>query len=161
MAGVQSSPTLAGPSRHLTRPATWRYLTACLIFLVIAAFALRAGIPLNTAWLQAATVIFTSLLVQAVPFVMLGALVSSAIETFVPVTTIERIARLPRPLQIPAASLAGMGFPICECGSVPVARRLMEKGLVPGAAIAFMLAAPVLNPVVLISTFVAYTGEDP
>jgi uncharacterized protein len=53
-----------------------------------------------------------------------------------------------------------MAFPVCECGSVPVARRLARKGLAPGAAITFMLAAPVLNPVVIASTFVAYRGRE-
>jgi uncharacterized membrane protein YraQ (UPF0718 family) len=72
---------------------------------------------------------------------------------------VERLAELPRPLQLPAAGLAGMAFPICECGSVPVARRLMSKGLMPGAAITFMLASPALNPVVLAATFVAYRGR--
>ena len=53
-----------------------------------------------------------------------------------------------------------MAFPVCECGSVPVARRLATKGLSPGAAITFMLAAPIVNPVVIASTFVAYRGRD-
>jgi uncharacterized membrane protein YraQ (UPF0718 family) len=53
-----------------------------------------------------------------------------------------------------------MAFPVCECGSVPVARRLARKGLAPGAAVTFMLAAPVVNPVVIASTFVAYRGRE-
>src|SRR4029450_9446071 len=53
----------------------------------------------------------------------------------------------------------GIAFPICECGSVPVARRLAAKGLMPSAAVTFMLAAPVVNPVVIASTFVAYRGR--
>ncbi len=76
-----------------------------------------------------------------------------------PVSALERLARLPRPLQLPAAALAGVAFPICECGSVPVARRLAARGLTPSAAVTFMLAAPVLNPVVIASTFVAYRGR--
>jgi uncharacterized protein len=77
----------------------------------------------------------------------------------VPIGTLERLGRLPRPLQLPAAALAGVAFPICECGSVPVARRLMQRGLMPSAAVTFMLAAPVLNPVVIASTFVAFRGR--
>jgi uncharacterized membrane protein YraQ (UPF0718 family) len=53
-----------------------------------------------------------------------------------------------------------MAFPVCECGSVPVARRLAAKGLAPSAAVTFMLAAPILNPIVIISTMVAYRGRD-
>jgi uncharacterized membrane protein YraQ (UPF0718 family) len=91
---------------------------------------------------------------------MLGALVSAAIEVFVPARVFEKLAVLPRPLQLPAAGLAGFAFPVCECGSVPVARRLAAKGLAPSAAITFMLAAPILNPVVIGSTIVAYRGRD-
>jgi uncharacterized protein len=79
---------------------------------------------------------------------------------FVPASTFARITRLPRPMQLPAAALSGIAFPVCECGSVPVARRLVSKGLAPSAAVTFMLAAPILNPVVVASTFVAYRGRD-
>jgi hypothetical protein len=53
-----------------------------------------------------------------------------------------------------------LAFPLCECGSVPVARRLAAKGLRPSAAVTFMLAAPVINPIVIVSTAVAYRGRD-
>jgi uncharacterized membrane protein YraQ (UPF0718 family) len=104
--------------------------------------------------------IFGSLLVEAFPFVVLGAVVSAAIEVFVPVRVFERLARLPGFLQVPAAGLGGFAFPVCECGSVPVARRLVVKGLRPSAAVTFMLAAPILNPVVLGATAIAYRGRE-
>ena len=116
--------------------------------------------PERIAWLQNFLIVFGSLLVEATPFILLGAFVSAAIEVFVPTSTFAHLARLPRPLQLPAAALAGIAFPVCECGSVPVARRLASKGLAPSAAITFMLAAPILNPVVVASTFVAYRGRD-
>ena len=105
-------------------------------------------------------IVFTSLLVEAIPFVLLGAVVSALIEVSVPPRFFERAATLPAGLQLPAAALAGLAFPVCECGSVPVARRLVAKGLSPAAAVAFMLSAPVLNPVVVASTVVAYSGRD-
>jgi uncharacterized protein len=104
--------------------------------------------------------VFGSLLVEAVPFILLGATVSAAIEVFVPGRYFERLAGLPRGLQLPACGLAGFAFPVCECGSVPVARRLARKGLAPSSAITFMLAAPIVNPVVIASTFVAYRGRE-
>jgi uncharacterized protein len=104
--------------------------------------------------------VFSSLLVEAMPFILLGAVVSALIEIFVSARAFDRLAALPRPLQLPAAGMAGFAFPVCECGSVPVARRLASKGLAPSAAVTFMLAAPILNPVVLISTWVAYRGRD-
>jgi uncharacterized membrane protein YraQ (UPF0718 family) len=128
--------------------------------LVAAGALLRVAGPGRVAWIQAALIVFGSLVIQALPFVMIGALASAAIEVFVPLSALERLAALPRPLQLPAAGLAGIAFPICECGSVPVARRLMSKGLLPSAAVTFMLAAPVLNPVVIASTFVAFRGRS-
>lgn len=116
--------------------------------------------PAGVAWLQNLLLVFVSLLVEAMPFVLLGAVVSAAVEVLVPSTAFARIASLPRALQLPVAAAAGVAFPVCECGSVPVARRLARKGLAPGAAITFMLAAPIVNPVVIASTIVAYRGQE-
>ena len=103
--------------------------------------------------------IFTSLVVEALPFVLMGALVSALIEVYVPPSWFGRVAGLPLPFQLPAAALGGFAFPVCECGSVPVARRLIAKGMHPAAGLAFMLASPILNPIVLASTWVAYSGR--
>jgi uncharacterized membrane protein YraQ (UPF0718 family) len=104
-------------------------------------------------------VIFTSIVIEALPFILIGAVVSAAIAVWVPDSAFARLARLPRALQLPGAAVAGVGFPVCECGSVPVARRLISRGIDPAAGVAFMLAAPILNPVVLASTWVAYEGR--
>lgn len=103
--------------------------------------------------------ISTSIVVEALPFVLLGAAVSAAIATFVPDSVFDRFGRLPSFVQIPCAALGGLAFPVCECGSIPVARRLIARGMDPAAGIAFMLAAPVINPVVLLSTWFAYSGR--
>ncbi len=108
---------------------------------------------------QTFTVIFTAVVVEALPFVLLGATVSAAIEVFVSEDAFQRVGRLPLPLQLPLAALGGFAFPVCECGSVPVARRLIRRGVHPAAGLAFMLASPILNPVVLASTAVAYGGR--
>ena len=105
-------------------------------------------------------VIFLGLMVGAIPLVMIGALAAAIIGTFVPASAFERIGRLPEPIQIPAAAAAGFAFPICECGSIPVARRLIDRGLLPSAAVTFMLAAPIVNPIVVLSTYIAYRGRD-
>jgi len=146
------SPPRAGSSRR----------AALLVIGVLTAIALvvRVADPERVAWLQNFLIVFGSLLVEAMPFVLLGAFVSAAIEVFVPTSVFTGLGRLPRPLQLPTAALAGVAFPVCECGSVPVARRLAQKGLAPSAAVTFMLAAPILNPVVVASTFVAYRGRD-
>jgi uncharacterized membrane protein YraQ (UPF0718 family) len=120
----------------------------------------RVADPSSLPWLRNLLIVFGSLLVEAMPFILLGATVSAAIEVLVPASAFARIGLLPRGLQLPAAAAAGVAFPVCECGSVPVARRLAAKGLAPSAAITFMLAAPIVNPVVVASTFVAYSGRD-
>jgi len=146
--------------RTPVRNADARTWAGVLGVLVAAAIVVRVADPERFAWVQSFFVIFGSLLIQALPFVLIGALAAALIEVFVPVGTLEKLAKLPRPLQLPAAGLAGIAFPICECGSVPIARRLIQKGLMPSAGITFMLAAPVLNPVVIASTFFAFRGRS-
>ncbi|MDQ3951996.1 MAG: permease [Actinomycetota bacterium] len=142
------------------RGASWASAGPVLAALAAAALLLQLFQPGRVAEVQNFLLVFSSLLIEAVPFVLLGAVVSAAIEVFVPARFFEKLTGLPRPLQLPAAALSGFAFPVCECGSVPVARRLAAKGLSPAAAVTFMLAAPILNPVVIASTFVAYRGRD-
>ena len=144
-----SSRDRAGP------PIVW-----VLAMLAGVAVRVRVADPSSLPWLRNLLIVFGSLLVEAMPFILLGATVSAAIEVLVPSSAFARIALLPRGLQLPAAAAAGVAFPVCECGSVPVARRLAAKGLAPSAAVTFMLAAPIVNPVVVASTFVAYQGRD-
>src|SRR5687768_2327185 len=97
--------------------------------------------PARVPALQNFLLVFSSLLIEAMPFILLGALVSAFIEVFVPGAVFERLSHVRPSLQLPMAGMAGFAFPVCECGSVPVARRLAHKGLSIGAAITFMLAA--------------------
>ena len=103
--------------------------------------------------------IATAIFIEAMPFLAIGALFSSAIEVFV---TRERILRLiPRNVAGGLALGVGAGFllPTCECGVVLIVRRLIHKGVPPYIAIAYMLAAPIVNPVVLASTWLAFRGS--
>jgi uncharacterized membrane protein YraQ (UPF0718 family) len=125
-------------------------------FLVVAARITGAG---GSAGAETFVLIFTAIAVEALPFILLGAIVSAAIEVYVPERAFASLARLPLPVQLPGAALGGLAFPVCECGSVPVARRLIVRGMHPAAGIAFMLASPIINPVVLASTFIAYRGR--
>src|SRR5687768_1135273 len=129
------------------------------VVLVVLAFLLRLTDLGETAGAQTFTLIFTAIVVEALPFVLLGAVVSGAIEVFVGDRSIDRIARLPLWLQMPAAALGGVAFPVCECGSVPVSRRLISRGIHPAAGITFMLASPIFNPIVLASTWFAYSSR--
>ncbi len=99
--------------------------------------------------------IFFSILVEALPFVTLGVLVSGALTAFIKDEWLLKI--IPKNFfgHIVIAFL-GCVFPVCECGNVPVARRLIEKGLPVSQAITFLLAAPVVNPIVILSTAAAF-----
>jgi uncharacterized protein len=140
--------------------AGWRQPTLVLAALAAAALAGRALQGAGLAPVQNFFLVFASLLIEALPFIVLGAAVSALIEVVIPSRVFVRLAALPRSVQMPVAGFGGFAFPVCECGSVPVARRLVTKGLSPAAAVTFMLAAPILNPVVLVATAIAYRGRD-
>ncbi len=103
--------------------------------------------------------IFVSVIVQALPFLVLGTLLSAAITAFVPARFFDRALPRSPVAAVPVAGIAGAALPACECGSVPVASALMRRGVAPAAALAFLLASPAINPVVLVSTAVAFPGE--
>lgn len=151
---MELAPTAPAPIRSA------RNIGLVLLALAAGGLLLRAVEGTGVPQVQTFVLIFSSLLIEALPFILLGAVVSAGIEVFVPGAAFARLARLPRPLQMPVAGLGGFAFPVCECGSVPVARRLVVKGMAPAAAVTFMLAAPIVNPVVLVSTAVAYRGRE-
>jgi len=103
--------------------------------------------------------VFVAITLQAVPFLVLGVTISAAIAAYVSPTLLPRL--LPNRVQaaVPVAALAGALLPGCECGSVPIARRLIDRGAPAAAALAFLLAAPAINPVVLVATAVAFPGR--
>ncbi|MGA3253041.1 MAG: permease [Mycobacterium sp.] len=147
------------PGRGVLRIGSMEVLVFCLVAFAISGVWLRAGVTGSAALATAGTV-FCGVFVQALPFLGLGVLVSGLIAVFVPP---ERLVRwLPRrsATAVLAAGLAGAALPGCECGSVPVARRLFGEGGAAGAAaLTFMLAAPAINPVVVVATAVAFPGQ--
>lgn len=104
---------------------------------------------------------FLSILLEGIPFLLLGTILSGLIDQFLPARLMTRF--LPRNAYAGAcvSGLLGIIFPMCECGVVPVIRRLMAKGLPAANAITYMLAAPIVNPVVAISTYAAFKGNNP
>ena len=106
--------------------------------------------------LQTFVTIFLSIFIEAAPFLLAGSVVSGLLEVYVGQDTIYRLVpRNPVSAALVGGSL-GIIFPVCECGVVPVTRRLYQKGLPVSMGIAFMLAAPVVNPVVFASTYAAF-----
>ncbi len=114
---------------------------------------------LDTAALKAATTVFLAIVIQALPFLVLGVVLSAAITAFVPVTFWQRALPKRPAMAVGVAGCAGAVVPGCECGSVPVAGALMARGVAPAAALAFLLSSPAINPVVIVSTFVAFPGQ--
>jgi uncharacterized membrane protein YraQ (UPF0718 family) len=103
--------------------------------------------------------IFQGLLIEALPFLLLGVSIAGLARWLVPQST--WIKRLPRhPLLAPiVGALLGFALPACECGNVPVARRLLASGAPLGTGFGFLFAAPVLNPIVLASTWAAFPDQ--
>ncbi|OIN99246.1 MAG: hypothetical protein AUJ49_11605 [Desulfovibrionaceae bacterium CG1_02_65_16] len=103
--------------------------------------------------------IVSSIVLEASPFLLLGSLLSAVLAVYVGDGALTRLSRRGLPAQIGMGLVAGLILPTCECGVVPVTRRLLNKGVPPGAAVSFMLAAPVVNPVCLAATWVAFQGD--
>ncbi len=134
----------------------WRDVGLFLMALfVVFAYGILASDPGSTP-IRTLSLIFASIMLEAVPFMLIGALVGGLIEAFVSRERMTRI--LPRRGWLTVVLAAGMGilFPVCECAVVPVVRRLARKGLPPTAAIAYLLGGPIVNPVVAASTALAY-----
>lgn len=131
----------------------------CSVLVVTLALSLGFADRLTSSWFQAFSVVFAAICIQATPFVVLGVLVSTALKVVVPAQVWARTIPKNDGCAVPVVGLAGLLLPGCECGSVPVARSLMSSGVAPAPAVAFLLAAPAINPVVLVATAVAFPGH--
>lgn len=149
------SRTLASAERTANQAAMTVVAWALITVLVLAPSAFRGFVnkPAEN-W----STIFLSLTLQALPFLVLGVVISAALAAFVPARWIARAFPTDGRYAVPAAGAAGMLLPGCECSSVPVAGRLISRGVPSAAALTFLLAAPAINPVVLVSTAVAFPG---
>ena len=109
--------------------------------------------------LQDFLTITLSIIIEALPFVILGIIISSLIRRFLPPAKLTKI--LPRnPFwRRFTLSLAGLALPVCECGNVPVARSLLARGLKPADVVSFLFAAPILNPITIIATMTAFSFQ--
>ncbi len=106
-------------------------------------------------------VAFLSVLLEGIPFLLLGSLISGLVDAFVAPERLARILPKNPVAAICVSGLLGLIFPMCECGSVVVIRRFLRKGLPMGCAVTYMLGAPIVSPVVALSTFAAFKGQQP
>ncbi|MFC5666577.1 permease [Kitasatospora misakiensis] len=146
---AQAPPAATPPRRRVSG-----LLTGTL--LVAAAAASVLAWSWNTGGVRAWRTLLVAVVVQGLPFLVLGTVVSAAIGAFVPARVFARLLPRNPALAVPVAGVAGAVLPGCECASVPVAGSLMRRGVAPAAALAFLLAAPAVNPVVLVSTAIAF-----
>jgi uncharacterized membrane protein YraQ (UPF0718 family) len=117
--------------------------------------ALVEGNDALAAWLT----VFVSIGLQSLPFLALGVVLSAAIAVLVPADALSRWLPKRPAAAVPVAGLSGVLLPGCECGAVPIAGSLVARGVKPAVSLTFLLAAPAINPVVLVSTAVAFAGS--
>jgi len=141
------------PKSRLWIVAVW---LGVLAIILASQLPLLQILPLIGDKLSTFATVFLGIFIEAIPFLLLGTLGSGFVEAFLDQNQIQRL--IPRGALAGAlsGSLLGMIFPVCECGVVPLTRRLFNKGLPVAAGIAFLMAAPVLNPIVILSTSSAF-----
>lgn len=118
-----------------------------------------AQLEVDYMWIQNILTVFTSIILEAIPFILLGSLVSALIQVYVSEKLIAKFIPKNRFLGLLGASLMGFIFPVCECAIIPITRRLIKKGVPLGIGITFMLAVPAVNPIVLLSTYYAFSDK--
>jgi len=149
--------------RFVGAVANWhRYVLPAIGLLLLAAATLLAGRATDQSLrdlarsYQTFVTIFLGIFIEALPFLLLGTLASGFVEVFLSRETLSRVVPHNRFGSILSGALMGLAFPVCECGVVPLTRRLYRKGLPLSVGVAFLLAAPIINPIVIASTYAAF-----
>jgi len=148
------------------RSFAWEVVGALIIGLVAVWLTATKGsgrlsgwqIEWSPRWLDIKT-FFLSIMLEAIPFVLLGVFFSAFIQTFVTEEQVRRWTPKHPLAALPFGALLGFLFPVCECAIIPVVRRLIQKGMPLHVGIVFLLAGPVVNPVVMSSTYIAFARQ--
>jgi len=127
------------------------------LLIVVAVLAPGPALPTRA---QDGLTLALSVLIESLPFVVLGVILSIVVQVWVPPGAIERW--MPRSAwgRRAVLSLLGMLVPVCECGNVPFARGLLMRGFRVPEALTFLIAAPIVNPIVIITTHQAFGFDD-
>jgi uncharacterized membrane protein YraQ (UPF0718 family) len=104
---------------------------------------------------------FFAIVLEGAPFLLLGAIISGLVDVFLPAGLVKDWLPQSKAKGVFAAMGAGILFPLCECGAMPIVQRLIRKGVPPAVALTYMLAAPALNPLAMFSTWLAFRNQDP
>jgi uncharacterized membrane protein YraQ (UPF0718 family) len=119
----------------------------------------RAAWNIDLPALRVFNTVFISILMQALPFMLVGAFVSSAMHVFLSDEFLIKVFPTKYGIGFLTAMLGGIFFPVCECAIVPVTTGLIKKGVSLPIALTFMFSAPIINPIVIISTLYAFPGH--
>lgn len=135
-------------------------ITLVMFFLyLIASMAKTDGFSGQFKKIQALNTVFISILIQALPFILIGVFISSVLQVFVSDEKFVRVFNRFRWAGLPMAVFLGVFFPVCDCAMAPIGARLVRKGIPVHYVITFLLSAPVVNPVVIISTVYAFPNN--
>jgi uncharacterized membrane protein YraQ (UPF0718 family) len=138
----------AGPGSYVNR-----VLFLLLIGLTVVLFPPLAE---RKPWHDSFATYFIAIVLEAVPYILIGSLLAGLIELFMPATLLPRLAKRLGLFGIPATAMAAPAFPACECGVLAVARGLMRKGLPLPHTVTYLIAGPIMNPTVLFTTWLAF-----
>lgn len=113
------------------------------------------------AWslIEKVVLVFSSIMLEALPFILIGALLSAFMQVYFSEEFVRKVIPKNRLLGSIEAGLLGLIFPICECATVPITKGLIKKKVPVNVAITYMLAAPIVNPLVIMSTYYAFDGD--
>jgi uncharacterized protein len=145
--------------RRTSRSVTWLALIGVLAVILFSILPFSLLIELGPKLNLFATV-FLGIFIEALPYLLIGPFISGVVEVFVDREQIIRFVSNRTLRGAVTGALMGLIFPVCECGVIPLARRLFHKGLPLSAGVAFLLAAPVLNPIVIFSTAAAFGWDS-
>jgi uncharacterized membrane protein YraQ (UPF0718 family) len=151
----EATPPVATPARRAIGQPEIVGLVILALLLTGRYIAPHLDIPTLQAW----STIFVAIVIQSVPFLVAGVLLSAVISILLSERVLRRVVPRNPVLGVPVAGIAGIGLPGCECAAVPIAGSLMRRGVAPAVALTFLLAAPAVNPAVLVSTAVAFPGQ--
>jgi len=135
------------------------FFTLSVIILLLFIYE-KYGIIINIEEIGDFASIFTSIVLEAIPFIILGSFISAIIQICISEEFLTKLIPRASILGYIGAALIGLIFPVCECAIVPITRRLMKKGLPVGVGVTFMLAVPIINPVVIMSTYYAFYDKQ-
>lgn len=114
---------------------------------------------LNLELLRDAVTIFQGIVIEALPFLLIGVAASAFVHVYVKSETLLKMIPKSRLGSILVGPMMGFLFPVCECGNIPLARRMIQKGVPIHTVVAFLFAAPVFNPVVILATYAAFSSQ--